>query len=198
VLVDALLSREGLDEAGRLRRQTRGDRRATSAPLLAFGAITVVDALLRAVVSPVGDVALLLLAPAGFALVAAYYRHRQTVTGVGGRARPYAMAALVTLVVLPFALFLGLYAVVGLALLVIAVRQRNLYLGVWAVLYGVLGFLESLYLISNRIYAATAALGLERSTGGYFSWAPSIVYGLLGASLIGAGLYAHRREVAPA
>jgi hypothetical protein len=143
---------ELMEEMGDLRQRARSDRRATSTPLLILGAITVLDAVLRAVVDPTGDLILLLLAPAGFLWAARYFRRREMATGVGGRSRSYVVVAVVILailVVLPLLVLLGVYALVGMGLLAIAVTQRNLYLGVWAVVYGVLGGLESFFVIST-------------------------------------------------
>jgi hypothetical protein len=194
--MDSVAAHAVINEVGDIRHRVRRDLRATSVPLLVFGAITLIDAVLRAGVDPIGNAALLVLAPVGFFVVALYYRRRESVIGIGGRTRPYVVAALVTLLCLPLLLAFGAYALVGVALLVIAVRQRNLYLGVWAIVFGVVGGLESIYLISNRLYSVDQALGLWRAQDGYFSWAPSLEYGALGVVLISAGLYAHRREVA--
>jgi hypothetical protein len=194
--MDASAAHELIEEMRAVRRRTRGDRRATSVPLVVFGAITVLDALLRTVVGPLGTIAPLVIAPAGFAAVALYYRRREIARGVGGRTGAYVLAAVLTLLILPLVIVFGAYALVGVALLVIAVRQRNLYLGVWAVVYGVLGGLESIFFLSNRLYTVADALGFVRAENGYFWWAPTLVYGALGALLIGAGLYAQRSEVA--
>jgi hypothetical protein len=195
--VDPMTAHELIDDAMQAKRRTRGDRRASSVPLLAFGAVTLVDALLRTVVDPFrGDLLLLLLVPAVFLGIALYYRHRETKTGVGARTRAYVFAAVVTVVCLPFVVLFGVFALIGLALLVIALKQRNVYLGAWAVVYGVLGGLESFYLISNRLYAVSDVLGFARAQDGYFSWASSLVYGALGALLIGAGVYAYKSELA--
>jgi hypothetical protein len=186
-----------IDDATQVKRRTRGDRRASSVPLLAFGAITLLDALLRTLVDPIGDdLLLLILTPAAFLGIALYYRHRETKTGVGARTRSYVVAAVVSVVCLPFVVFFGVFALVGVALLVIALKQRNVYLGAWAVVYGALGGLESFYVISNRLYAVSDVLGLARGQDGYFSWASSLVYGALGALLIGAGVYAYKSELA--
>jgi hypothetical protein len=198
--MDASAAQDLLDDVKGLKRRARGDRRAASVPLLAFGGVALVDALLQLVLGPVTNLVSLLLAPVGFAAVAVYFRRREIATGIGSRSGPYSVAAIVTVVALLLVLGLilpaGMYAVVGVGLLVIAVRQRNLYLGLWAVFYGVVGGLEGLSLISNRLYAAFASLGWFRSSGGYFSWSPSLIYGLLGLVLIGAGVYALQHEVA--
>jgi hypothetical protein len=200
--MDGSTAHELLTTAGRVRRQARNDRRATSVPLLVFGALTLVDAVLRPMLDPIGKVVLLLLAPIGFAFIALHYRRQERTVGVGSRSGGYSGTAVVVVVLFvflfPLALILGLYALVGIGLLVIAVRQRNLFLGGWAVVYGVIGGLESLSLISNRLYGLANALGLARAGDGYFSWSSSLVYGVLGSALIGAGLYARRRELAPA
>ncbi len=193
----AIAADELIQQVGDLRRRARGDRRATSVPLLVFGAITLLDALLRSVLDPGGDAVLLLLAPAGFVVVALYYRRRELSTGVGGRTRPYALAAVVTVVTLPLVLLFGAYELVGVGLLAIALTQRNWYLGAWAVVYGVIGGLEALAAVSNRLYGAADALGFARARDGYFSWSSSLVYGALGVALIGAGVYARRRESVP-
>lgn len=194
--MDPTATHDLLHEVDDVRQRARGDRRATSVPLLVFGGLTIVDALLRAASDPFRNLALVLLAPVGFALVALYYRRREIGTGVGRRSRPYAIAALVTLAAVPFMVLLGAPVLVGIGLLVIAVQQRNRYLGIWAVVYGVVGSLEALYVFSNRLYEANEALGLNSGTSGYFSWSSSLVFGALGVVLVGAGLYARRKEVA--
>jgi hypothetical protein len=199
--MDGITAQELLTATGNVRRQARSDRRATSVPLLVFGALTVVDAVLRGVLSPIGNVVLLVLAPAGFALIALFYRRQERSTGVGSRKGSFTFAAvlvaLLLVVLLPLVLILGMYAVVGIGLAVIALRQRNLALGCWAVLYGVVGGLEGLSLISNRLYSLDDHLGLARVRDGYFSWSSSLVYGVLGLALLVAGLHARRRELAP-
>jgi hypothetical protein len=201
--MDAMTARSLIDDAGEVRHKVRGDRRATSVPLFVFGAVTVLVTLLRLGFGVGGrglrpDVAFDLVAvPIGFFMVALYYRHRQRATGVGAGPRLYVMAAvaaLAVIVLLPFVLVFGVYATAGVALLVIAVRQRNLSLGVWAVVYGVVGSLEAIDFVSNRLYTAADALGLFRAQDGYFPWASALVYLALGASLIGAGLVAYKRE----
>ncbi|HXQ44233.1 MAG TPA: hypothetical protein VN816_06315 [Acidimicrobiales bacterium] len=195
--MDATEADELIHQVAGLRRRVRSDRRATSLPLFVFGGITLLDALLRSLLDPIGTVLLVLLAPAGFAFVALSSRRREIVLGVGGRTRPYTIAAVVTLVTLPVVFLFGAYELVGVGLLVIALMQRNWYLGVWAVVYGVVGGLEALDAISNRLYGAGEALGFARARDGYFSWSSSLVYGTLGVALIGAALYARRRETAP-
>jgi hypothetical protein len=144
----------------------------------------------------VSVVALLLLAPLGFVLVAIIYRHREISLGVGARPGGYLVAALITLFVLPvLGLFLGDYALVGCALLAIAALQRNLQLAVWAAVFGVVGGLERFYFLSNRLYSLADAMGFHRASDGYFSWASACVYGVLGSALMVGGLLARHGEL---
>jgi hypothetical protein len=197
--MDENTAQELLRDVGVVRHRVRSDRRATSVPLVVFGIITLAEAVLRLVAhQAANDFVALLLAPIGFAVIAVYYRRREVATGVGSPTRPYAFTAV--LLALAFVIFLGLallfgtFLAVGLGLFVIAVRQRNLYLGVWAALYGVIGTLEGLSLISNRLFVAARWLGLFKPSDGYFSWSSSLVYGVIGAMLIGAGLFARKHE----
>ncbi len=81
-------TRELLHEVEGVRRRAQADRRATSVPLLVFGGLALLDAVLRVASDPFRNFALVLLAPIGFALVALYYRRREIETGVGRRAGP--------------------------------------------------------------------------------------------------------------
>jgi len=184
-----------MGDVGALQRRVRGDRRATSVPLLVFGTLTFVASVIGPMLNVLSVLALVLLAPVGFLLVAHIYRRREISLGVGGRERSYKVAALVTVLLLPFfGLFLGEYAIVGLALVVIAVLQRNLQLGAWAFIFGLVGTLERFSLISNRVYTLANMLGFNRSNDGYFSWSSSLVYAVLGLALIAGGFFARHRE----
>jgi hypothetical protein len=197
--MEAANARAVINELEHVREETRRDRRATSVPLLAFGLLTVLHAL-ALVWEPYRGVYWLVAAPAGFGLVAWYYRRHEEAVGVGSPAGTYgkwAIGLLAALMLLPILMLfnapLGLSA---LALLIIAIRQRNRYLGVWAVVYGVVGVLEGFYFFTNRAYDVADFLGYSSGSSSYFSWAPSLVAGILGAILVGAGLLALRHEVA--
>ncbi len=191
-------ARTTIDELEQVRKETRRDRRPTSVPLVTFGLLTVLDAftLLR---EPYRGLYWMVAAPAGFGLVAWYYRRHEHAVGVGTPARTYgrwAIGLLAAVVLLPILmLFNAAVGLIALGLLVIAVRQRNRYLGVWAVLYGVIGVLEGFYFFTNRAYDLAGFLGYSSGSSSYFSWAPSLVAGLLGLMLVGAGLFALRQEV---
>jgi hypothetical protein len=179
-----------------VQRRVRGDRRATSVPLIVFGLLTVMAEVSSRLVNWAAVLALFLLAPLGFLLVVLIFRRREISLGVGARHRGYLVAALITLLVLPvLGLLLGEYAFIGCALLVIAALQRNLQLAIWAVAFGVIGGLERFYFFSNRLYSLADAMGFHRSSDGYFSWGSALVYGALGVALIGGGLFARHGEL---
>ena len=138
----------------------------------------------------------MLLAPIGFALVALLYRRREIGTGVGRRSRSYAIAAGATLFLVPFLLLLGPSVLAGVGLLVIAIQQGNRTLGVWAVVYAVIGGLEAFAVVSNRLFDLNNALGWNSGTSGYFTWSSSLVFGVLGLAMVVAGFCARRGEVA--
>ncbi len=187
----------GLDD---LRRRARGHRRATSSPLFTFGVLTLLGAPLS---SNFGWATLywVLSIPVGFGFLAWRQRHRAARTGVGGGREPYGWFALGfwLLLFVPFGFFLVLTAPVagiGAGLAFVAWQQRNLYLAVCALVFGVVGALEVPFLVvSNRLYDVADALGLYRSQIGYFEWSQQLVVGLLAAFLLAAGLVAWRREV---
>lgn len=193
--MDSATSKEMLGDVGVVQRRVRGDRRATSVPLIVFGSITLIAAVIEPMVDSAGTLALFLLAPVGFLSVAFIYQRREIALGLGGRQRAYKVAALSTLLLLPIlGLALGSYALIGLALFIIAMLQRNLQLGIWALVFGVVGGLEHLYWISNRLYSLADSLGINRSQDGYFSWSSSLVFAVLGLALIVGGLFALHAE----
>jgi hypothetical protein len=193
--MDAATANEVLGDVGAVQRRVRGDRRATSVPLIVFGAITLLVAMIEPMLDWAGTLTLFLLAPVGFLLVALIYRRREIAFGVGGRERAYTVAAISTLLLLPIlGLALGSYALIGLALVIIAMLQRNLQLSIWAPVFGVVGGLEHLSLISNRLYSLADTLGINRSSSGYFSWSSSLVFGILGVTFILGGLLARHAE----
>jgi tellurite resistance protein TehA-like permease len=192
--MDSATAKEMLGDVGDVQRRVKGDRRATSVPLIVFGSITLIAAVIQPMVDWAGTLALL-LAPVGFLSVALIYRRREIAFGLGGRERAYTVAAISTLLLLPIlGLALGSYALVGIALIIIAMLQRNLQLAIWALVFGVVGGLEHLSLISNRLYSLTDTLGIYRSNDGYFSWSSSLVFGILGLALIVGGLLAQHAE----
>jgi hypothetical protein len=84
---------------------------------------------------------------------------------------------------------------IGLALLMIAVRQRNTYLAICAIFFGVSGFLASIFTFENLLYRLADYLGLFKSANGYFSGASAVVDVVWGLFMVVAGLIAYRREL---
>jgi intracellular septation protein A len=193
--MDSTAAKVMLGDVGAVQRRVKGDRRATSVPLIVFGSITLIAAVIEPMVDWAGTLALFLLAPVGFLSVALIYRRREIAFGLGGRERAYTVAAISTLLLLSIlGLALGSYALVGIALIVIAMLQRNLQLAIWALVFGVVGGLEHLSLISNRLYSLADSLSIYRSNDGYFSWSSSLVFGILGLALVVGGLLAQHAE----
>jgi hypothetical protein len=180
----------------RLRSTARGDRRPSSVPLVVFGVLTLGCAPFA------GDISLWRLfywtvaGPAGLLAVAWWYRQRRVRHGVGAGRAPYGKAGLLLLA--GFVLVLPLMAVqlptIGLVLLVIAVRQRNAYLGAFAVAFAVIGGLEAFLVFDNVMFSAAYSLGWFRKDYGYFAGASTIVTALEGLLLLAGGLVALRWE----
>jgi hypothetical protein len=196
--MDATSAGSVLKDVEDIRRRTRQDRRATSVPLLTFGALGIGGAFVRIVAGPAEALYWALAAPVGFAVTAWVLRRHEVGSGVGTRSSSYrrwALGVLVTLLLLPFLVLFGMpLALIGLGLLTIAVRQRNPYLAVTAGVFAVVGVLDGLLFIENRIYDLNQWLGAYESTSGYASWASKVSGALPAAVLLVAGLTARRRE----
>jgi hypothetical protein len=189
-----------LDDTERLRRRARGDRRPSSVPLLVFASLTLFGAPLAiAQLWPLGEYYWLVAGPAGFLLVGWWYRRQQVRSGVGQGRGSWAIAGvsvLLALVLLPI-LWISPLPAVAAGLLAIAVLQRNAYLAVWAVLFGILGTLEQFFVLSNRLYDLAQWRGWfpePRDYGIVDDLGQPIVYGALGVLLLVAGLVALHRE----
>jgi hypothetical protein len=189
-----------LRDAERLRRRARGDRHASSVPLLIFGAITVIGAPLGLpALWPWGGWFWLLAGPAGFLATGWWYRRQQARSGIGEGRGSYTAAGVSTLlafVLLPLVLIAPL-PVVAAGLLVVAALQRNRYLAAWALVLGLLGGLEHFFVLSNRLYDLAEWLGWFRESRDYGpldELGPPIVFAALGGLLLAAGLLALRRE----
>lgn len=152
-----------LDELAGLRARARRDRRATSTPLLVLGTVTLVAAFLPAgAVRLPGSYFWMLAGPLVFGVVAGVFRHREHRSGVGSPTRHYRITAIlllaVFLVLFPLvATFGAAMGAVGLGLLVLAAAQRDLVLATIAVVYGAVGVLQSLYIVSNAVWHVSGA-----------------------------------------
>ncbi len=194
-----------LPDLDRLRARVRADQRATSAPMVAFGALIVgyaaIGGLYAGQLRAEGrHLTLLLYWPLAttVGLVALWWsaRRRAGQDGVGEGRRTYRSAtrvylvALVLIVVLCIpVLFIGVFTPMiwpAAVLAALASWQRNRLLGTWAAAIGVAGGAESVYVIANR--------GLSPA----WWWLQPVVYTALGLALLGGGLVIGRRERATA
>jgi hypothetical protein len=189
-----------LRDAERLRRRARGDRHASSVPLLIFGGLTVISAPLTLPrLFPWGDVFWLLAGPAGFLVTGWWYRRQQTRSGIGEGRGSWTVAGvsiLLALALLPV-VWIAPLPIVGAGLLVLAVLQRNRYLAAWAAVLGLLGGLERFFVLSNRLNDLAYWLGWFQEPRGQellLDLASLIVFVALGGLLLAAGLVAWRRE----
>ena len=194
-----------LPDLDRLRSRVRAAQRATSAPMLTFGALIAGYAALGGVygghLQPDGR-HLLLLAYwplATFAGLVALWRserRRAGQEGVGeGRhsyraaTRTYLVALVLIVVLFIPVLFVGVFAPMiwpAAVLAVLASRQHNRLLGTWAAVIGVVGGTESVIVIAGRGF------------GPGWWWLQPVVYAALGLALAGGGLVIRRRERATA
>jgi hypothetical protein len=196
--MDASGSREQLTELGHLKRLAWADRRPSSVPLFVFGSLVIVAAPLE-----YGDLSMwrlpywLIAGPVGFFFTAAWYRHRRVQTGVGSGKGSYSTTGIIVLVSFLLVIPLWIFALptIGAALFVIALRQRNIYLAVCAVFFGVIGFLTEIFTFANLLYRLANSLGLYKKTDGYFTGATTVVYVIWGLLMVAAGFVAYRREV---
>ncbi len=190
-----------LPDLDRLRARVRAGQRATSAPMLVFGALILGYAVIG------GGYAGQLRAEGRHLVLLVYWplativglaglwwsaRRRADRDGVGEGRRTYRgatagyLVALVVIVVLFIpVLFIGVFTPMvwpAAVLATLACWHRNRLLGTWAVAIGVAGGAESLYVIANR--------GL----GPAWWWLQPIVYTALGLALVRGGLVIARRE----
>jgi len=187
-----------LDDVGRLRKSAWADRRPSSVPLIIFGGLAILSAAFE-----LSDLSMwrlvywLIAGPTGFLLSAAWYKHRRLATGVGAGRGSYMKTGVVLLI--SFALVIPLWVIalptIGFALLVIAVRQHNMYLAICATFFGVIGFLVSIFTFDNELYRLANYFGFFKSADGYFSGATAIVDVLWGLLMVATGLIALKREV---
>lgn len=185
-----------LQEVRRLRGMARADRRASSIPLIILGTFCLASAPFANDLSLWRVVYWLVAGPTGFLLMAAWYSRRRARSGVAAGHAPYGRTGVMLLA--GFVLVLPLSAAplptIGVALLAIAIRQRNLYLGVFAVVFALVGGLEEFAVFDNLLYRAADGMGWFTRNDGYFSGAPAIVTAVVGLMLLSGGLVALRRE----
>jgi hypothetical protein len=184
----------------RLRAQVRADRRATSAPLFVFGWLVigyaVAGPLLGGLGAGVRHLALLVFWPVltVLALLGLWVGSRRRAVREGvGEGRPsyrtmtagYLVAQVVIVILLIPVLFVGVSLPLvwpAAVLTAIGAWQRNRMLALLGVATGVVGGLESLFVVVHQ--------GLPPA----WAWLQSVVYVLAGLALLAAGLVTRRRE----
>ncbi|WP_242903128.1 hypothetical protein [Actinomadura terrae] len=186
---------EVVEGTERLRRRVRGDRHASSVPLLIFGALTLVGAV-RVSAADSWDAYWLLAGPSGFLGTWWWYSRQEAQTGVGrgrGSYLPLGVAVLLALLVLPLG-FVAPIQAVALGLVVISIRQRNAYLGLWAVIFGIIGWLEGHSYLTNKFDERTYSSGYDF---GYLDHSGHAVFALTGLALLAGGGAALWKESRP-
>lgn len=129
-------------------------------------------------------------APIGFMVAGRWYQKVERDIGVSTQRifGTLAVAAVVSLLMFPILAFpMGIpYAVLGTVFLVIGVSQRSGHLVAGALVFGVGGALQSLHVISNRMYDIV---------GGFVSWASPASWMLVTVLLAAVTALAWREEV---
>jgi len=193
--------RQVLPDLDRLRARVRADQRATSAPMLVFGALIVgyaaIGGLIASQLHAGGrHLTLLLYWPLAtmVGLVSLWWsaRRRAGQAGVGegqhtyrSATRAYVVAlALVVVLFLPV-LFIGVFTPLiwpAAVLVAVASWQRNRPLGTWGAVIGLLGGAESVVVLANP------------NLGPGWWWLQPVVYTALGLALVVGGLVVRRGE----
>ena len=191
-----------LRDVQRLRRRVRRDQRATSVPLLVFGLLTLGSTVVTQPTPAPGltpaTIYWLLAIPLGFSLVALIHHRRRKILGVGTPTRAWAMAALVLgalLLTLPgLVLFRLSFPVVGIGIVAMGMYQRNAPMAVAGGVFGIVGALETFYVLSNGV--ADLAGALDRPATSWLVQQRDVVaVAALGAATTTIGLVARWREV---
>ncbi|MGP3925532.1 hypothetical protein [Streptomyces sp. 8N616] len=201
--MEAADTSEVLAETEKLRRRARGDRRASSVPLITFGAIILLSAPFYYV--PFGplwrsdQLYWVLALPVGFAAIALWYRYRRTRTGIGPGRGTYSAAAFGTaLTALPGLGLIWVYAgpltTIGLALLALTLLQRNGYLAVCAAALGITGWMVNSHMLIGRLNDTVEQIVGRPSHDGFIYWVEPLFYVLLGLVVLTAGLVALHHE----
>ncbi|MDX2565385.1 hypothetical protein PV371_38220 [Streptomyces sp. TX20-6-3] len=191
--------RTTLTEVERLRRKARGDRRPTSVPLSILGVVTLLGAVSAHVFghTTAGMVFWMAAGPMCFLAVAAYYRLQSARIGAGAGHSWYLWTGLLVIPLTVLAPFWGFGGVTVMAFTLtwLAVIQRNTILTICAISFGVVGTLEDWMVFETFIFPKVASLASWNPSGASYSDGIStLVYGILGSSLIAASLVARRRE----
>ncbi|MGW0735536.1 hypothetical protein [Streptomyces sp. NPDC002851] len=182
--------------------RARGDRRASSVPLLTFGAVFLLSAPFQYVpFGPLwrqGYLYWWVAGALGFAVVALWYRRRRIRFGVGSGRGAYGAGALAValllILALPASLIGGPPVLIALVLAALAVPQRNTYLAVCATALGIAAAMESSYLLSGKLNTIAEQIIGPPSHGGQIYEVQPLIYALMGLAVLTAGLVSLRNE----
>ncbi|MEU0375592.1 hypothetical protein ABZ070_36990 [Streptomyces sp. NPDC006283] len=158
--------------------------------MIIFGAVTLLGAPFAFDINGLGKVFWIPAGPVCFVLVDPWIRCQAAQRG------SHFWTGLVTLLAAAMLFSVGIWGLttMAFALVLHAVIQHNAFLAACALAFGVIGTLEQQYVLDQYLYTLALWSGWNQAGAGYFSAAPVLVYGLLGLSLIGAGLLVRRRE----
>ncbi len=180
-----------------LRERVRGARMGSSVPLLVFGVLTLMSAPFADDISVWKMLYWAVAGPAGFLAVASWYRWYGLRSGIRFARAEYLQAGLALLAAFVFVLPLTAMQIPTIAvfLLVIARRNRDTYLAVFAVAFGVIGGIEQgSRTFENLLYNTADGLGMFTGQDGYFDGASAIVTAAAALVLLVGGCLALRRE----
>lgn len=132
----------------------------------------------------------------GVLLLAVFDRARRDRVGAEPALGPAAVVgcAVLGVVILPLSLT-SPFPLIGLAILVMAARRRDVYLAGWGLLFGVTGTLAQSFVFDNALYGIAYRAGWFRATYGYFVAAPAIDFVTLGLCTLIAAWFARRRAL---
>jgi hypothetical protein len=184
-----------LDEVERLRTQVRSDRRATSVPLLALGALAAASAWSTPFV---GGIVQAFLAVLVLLVLALYYQRRERAVGVGTQASRWTTAGLSVLVIyvlVPWLamLFLPPVAIAGVVVAVMGSRSRNRWLIAGGIAAAAVSALEQWFIISNRFWDVAKFIGAAPHAWWVVN-AQQLVLASLASALLASGAVALSRE----
>lgn len=208
--MEASSARGILTQAEDLRNRARADRRASSVPLIVIGGIVLLSAPFTYGSAPAEPLDSLLLNPLAFIAIALWYRKRRARTGIGSGRGAYEGGALFVALLPVVNLLLSVLSpsnqsqwsiwpmgAVALALLALALIQRNSYLAICAAVFGMATWMEDEYLLGgwlNEIAERVTPTPPAPFYDGTIDWVPVLVRALLGLSVLAAGLVALRQE----
>lgn len=185
-----------LDDLEALRASTRVDLRPTSVPLIVFGLLLLLAAMLPEATFELPWSAYWAVAgPLGFAFVAYWYRRIEREVGIGDLSRHYAAGAIGTALLIAmaasvFIFFVSPLAGAGVSLLVVARASRGRWIGAVGGVLLVLGLLEPWFILSNRVFEIAQLFGHPDGSEAIFRYSRNVIAGVIAAGVLAAGIIA--------